>query len=113
MYCDRGDQVSNDIAVPPPKPPLLYAMTVANLYFTCQSPHAPLLHWLSSAFFTLGLQAAMKQPAVMRLANLPSQQQLKARAGGGGGSKPWASGRWGGPNQGDVCDRDLKAVLQS
>lgn len=40
-------------------PPLLYGLTVMNLWVKVQLPHASLLHWTATAAFTLSLQVGM------------------------------------------------------
>lgn len=42
-------------------------MTAGNTYWMLQLPHAALLHWASSAAFTLNLQLALKRPAVRQV----------------------------------------------
>ncbi|KAG2484553.1 hypothetical protein HYH03_016688 [Edaphochlamys debaryana] len=51
-------------------PPLLYALTTLNLVFKVQMAQGVLVHWLGSAGFTLGLQMALRVPALRELLKL-------------------------------------------
>ncbi|KAG2422292.1 hypothetical protein HXX76_016143 [Chlamydomonas incerta] len=72
-------------------PPLLYLLTTANLYLKVQMAHGVLLHWAASAGFTLGLQAALRNPTLRSWLKLNPGQQGDASAGGSSSSSSSSS----------------------
>lgn len=52
-------------------------------------PHGALLHWATTAGFTLGLQLALQQPALRAALNLPTQKQLQVGRAAHGAVRGW------------------------
>lgn len=47
--------------------PFLYTITLASAAIKVQLPQAPVLHWLTTASYTLGLQLGLRSPRVRQL----------------------------------------------
>jgi hypothetical protein len=47
--------------------PVLYALTIASAAIKVQLPQAAVLHWTTTASYTLGLQLGLKSPRVRQL----------------------------------------------